>query len=159
MSTTAAVHPAIDAICGALDANLHMYLCDWRAMPEDKLNQSPMGHARTPVAFTAEVIGVNFACAAILRDEPSLSEAEAMAKYSNIGKEDGERLLQESCQALKDAAYGLSEEDLNAEVTAPWGAPCTKLRLLGFLPYHLSYHDGQLNYLHAMYGDTKIHWH
>jgi len=56
------------------------------------------------------------------------------------------------------ALRGLSDEELDREVTAPWGAPFKALFLAGVVASHMEYHGGQVNYIQSLYGDAEMHW-
>jgi uncharacterized damage-inducible protein DinB len=52
----------------------------------------------------------------------------------------------------------LNEADLDREVTMPWGATFPIATAI-FLPAsHMTYHDGQINYIQTLLGDAKFHW-
>ena len=147
-------------IAGATEGMTDYYIRDLRAIPESSFNTSPMGCARSPLSITVEVIGVNFAVASILKGEETLSEEEAMARYSHItSKAEAERELTASVKALNEAALAMQPQDLGTMVTAPWGAQMPKAQLYTTMSYHIMYHDGQLNYFQCLQGDGGYHWH
>lgn len=160
MSAIAAPAHPLQSVAGATDVMADYYIKDLRAIPAELFDVSPMGAARSPLAMTLEVIGVNFAVADILLGKPSLSEEEATAKFAHIKTcAEAEAALRESVEALNKAALSLAPEDLGTEVTAPWGQPMPKARLYAAMSYHLSYHDGQLNYFQCLHNDCNYHWH
>lgn len=160
MSAIAAPSHPLQGLADATDIMADYYIKDLRAIPDELFDTSPMGAARSPLAMSLEVIGVNFSVADILVGKPGLNEEEGTAKFSYIKtKADAEKALLESVQATKESALSLPVEDLETMVTAPWGQPIPKARLYAAMSYHLSYHDGQLNYFQCLHNDCNYHWH
>jgi hypothetical protein len=66
--------------------------------------------------------------------------------------------VMESAQIVCDAIDSLSDADLEGDIQMPWGFVMPAAVAI-FLPdSHMSYHDGQLNYIQTLLGDTKFHW-
>lgn len=152
-------HP-LQPFVNASSTLLDYYCKDLMAIPEELANTSPMGEARSPLAITQEIIGVNHAAAAILRGEPTMSEENAIERFGHIKtREQAVQELRESFRVLNEAGLSLEASDLGTEVTAPWGQPVTKSFLFIAMGYHLNYHDGQLNYFQCLHGDCGYHWH
>jgi len=67
-------------------------------------------------------------------------------------------VLETGTEKLRDA--------INARPSDTWGDAC--VNILGMpstlfsvaegAALHMMYHDGQLNYLHTVHGDTEMHW-
>ncbi len=138
-----------------------MYLGDLGHLPAERLNQVPMGVARTPLAFTAEVAGFNHLLAATLRGEAaSMPSAEQRAEYEArfTSHESCAAHLNASVDALVGAIEALSDEEIAAEGAAPWGAQMPRAKIAAMAASHTAYHDGQLNYIQTLYGDAEDHW-
>lgn len=138
-----------------------LYVSDLKYIPEDKLDAVPMGSARTPISFTAECAGFNILVSRILKGEtvgfPSKEEGQAQeAKITSY--EDCRRAILDSVEVLADTIADMSDEDLGKIVVAPWGEEKTALRMAHVCAMHLMYHDGQINYIQALYGDAEVHW-
>lgn len=159
MSTAAATHP-LETVAGATTGLLDYYLRDMRAIPDELFESSPMGCARSPRSMSLEVLGVNYAVAAILKGEKAMTEEEATEHFSHLKtKAEIEAELIGSVKALNGAALSLQPEDLGTPVTAPWGQTMPKAQLYTTMSYHIMYHDGQLNYFQCLHNDSDYHWH
>ena len=60
-------------------------------------------------------------------------------------------------QKLYAAIDGVAPDRWGETVQTPLG-PMTLLGAAGFAAQHMMYHDGQLNSLHMLHGDTEMHW-
>lgn len=129
---------------------------DLAALTDEQLNLSPGGVARPPQAFILEVAYLNHQIAAILsgqvQDENTEETPAAMDRQALTSA------LAESVERVANAIETMSDEDLEREVTAPWGQPMTGAALAGLAVSHLVYHNGQLNYFQTLHGDSQIHW-
>ncbi len=137
------------------------YLTDLSHIPADKLGASPGGVARSPLNFTAECIGFNLMLVDILSGKGAqMPEAEAIAAfYSSIDTfEKAKEGLESSVEKLNARLSEMSAEECDEQVSAPWGEPMSKLALASMAAHHMNYHDGQLNYIQALYGDAEHHW-
>ncbi len=135
---------------------------DLKAIPAEKQNVSPMGAARTPLNIVAECAFVNGRIAEVLRvGTPSPRPApEEQEKHLNSFDTEEKVLayLQEETEVLLSTLESLSPERLQETTDFPFGRPITVLFLAEFASIHIMYHDGQLNYIHTLYGDTAVHW-
>jgi uncharacterized damage-inducible protein DinB len=66
--------------------------------------------------------------------------------------------LKRSADAIVAAIEGAEEAALIAEATAPWGEPMPLYMLIYMAADHMTYHDGQVNYIQTLYGDADVHW-
>ncbi len=161
MSQTVSGIDAKAHLIDRLQTTCKMYLGDLAHLPEDKLGASPMGKARSPQAFTAECAGFNHMMAGLLQGEPTAmpSEEERAAFTAGFSSMAACReQLEASVQHLIAAVEGLSNEQLAEATTAPWGSPMDKFSLAEICATHMNYHDGQINYIQALYGDDQDHW-
>jgi hypothetical protein len=137
------------------------YLGDLSHIPQDKLNEIPMGVARPPLEFTAECIGFNSFVAKIVSgvEFARRTPEEREAFFKSIDTFDKAKAgLEDSVNELVGALSALDDEGLAKEVATPWGATMTAFALAHTAASHMSYHDGQINYIQALYGDGEIHW-
>ena len=135
---------------------------DLQALPTEKQNTSPMGAGRTPLHIVAECGWVNQRLATVLSTgtappHPAPEERNALLNTYDT-EEKALTYLQASTQEVLEALYALPEERLAETTEFPFGRPITLLFLAQFAAIHLMYHDGQLNYIHTLYGDTETHW-
>lgn len=137
------------------------FVKDLRHLPDDKLNASPMGCARPPLELAAECAGYNNMIAGAIKGEPMEmpSPERIKAYYASIDTFDkAKEALETSSAALVSALNGASEEVLAGMATAPWGETMPLYVLVGIAASHMSYHDGQINYIQCLYGDGAMHW-
>ncbi|MFY9234616.1 MAG: DinB family protein [Fimbriimonadaceae bacterium] len=137
-----------------------MYVNDLAHIPAEKLGESPMGAARTPLDFTAECAGFNYYVASTLKGEQiTRTQEERDAFRNSIDSFDkAKQALEASVENLADTVSNSTHEDLAKEVVTPWGEPTTAHRLAIMCVMHMMYHDGQINYIQALYGDAENHW-
>ena len=132
---------------------------DIKHLTDEQLSASPGGKAKSPLEFIAEVGLVNHAMADILLGKEARSEESFATKIPEYNtREKAVSILESGTKAICEAIDQTAVEDFHTSVTAPWGAPATKFFLASMAGTHAMYHDGQLNYLQAMGGDTEVHW-
>jgi hypothetical protein len=138
-----------------------MYVRDLGFIPADKVGECPMGCARTPLAFSAEVAGFNMMLAAMISDEavpmPSAEERAAM-ENAVTSVEQASAMVTQSVEKLAQAVEALPDEALGERVTTPWGTESRRAELVNIAITHMAYHDGQINYIQTLYGDGESHW-
>lgn len=136
------------------------YVKDLESLTTDQLAACPGGAARKGADFSYEVAVVNKRVAARLRGDdpgPWPFEAWATAPESEASQEALIALITDSVEEVVTALRNLSEEDLFAPMMLGENET-TKFKLASMVLIHLSYHDGQLNYLQSLNGDGEIHW-
>lgn len=152
-------NPKAFAIEQVTDAK-NRYLQDFSAIPDEALDTSPGGAARTPCHFTYEIICVNKRLATRLRGEdPGPFSAEVWREtpeaYRNrAGASQG---FASSMDEFISALEGTPEDEMFREIQTP-GGTTSPYDLALFCATHVNYHDGQLNYIQSLLGDTKFHW-
>ena len=137
------------------------YVADLKHIPAHKLTVSPGGVARSPLNFTAECIGFNNMIADLLTGgSPTMPSPDAMERfYASIDTfEKGRDGMEASAAKIKAALEAIDSAKLDEVITAPWGAPMPLGVLTRIAASHMTYHDGQLNYIQALYGDGEMHW-
>jgi len=137
-----------------------------RAMPEDKLNWSPMGGARTVLQMLQE-------CAYYLPTlAPWLSAGDGMPeRFMAVAGPAMEQSKSWDTLDKVEAAYNgyiedtlaviraVPDNDLNRDVAVPWaeGETLPVWKVMLTLYWNAVYHLGQINYIQTMYGDTEMH--
>lgn len=136
------------------------YLEDLSALPDSAFDLSPGGAARSPANFTYEIVCVNRRLATRMRGDdpgpfnPNLwettpdefrSRALASQAFSN------------STEEFLEVLESIAPEEMEREIPTPSGKT-TPFDLAMFCAMHINYHDGQLNYIQSLHGDTSIHW-
>jgi uncharacterized damage-inducible protein DinB len=129
-------------------------------IPEDKLPWCPLGCAKTAADILREIAESNVRIsAAVGGEQQGAAEQEFAKKVEQAsGLDELGELVKESARIVCRVLDGLTEADLQKIRPMPWGAPY----LLGeaiFLPAsHMTYHDGQINYIQTLLGDSRFHW-
>lgn len=126
-------------------------------MPSEKLEWQAMGKARTALDIVQECAAVNARWSLML---PIREWVEWDADKYREHIKDMDTLekavegLRRDTQLFVDAVLRIRDEELNDPVKLPWGnyslADCTMHAL-----WHMSYHEGQLNYIQLLYGDDS----
>lgn len=148
-------------LCDLVTKYAQILAADLAHVPSDRLHEAPMGVARSPMAFTAECIGFNRLVADALAGKPIAmpSKEEIAAFFASIDTiEKAQAGLTTTAQAIVAGIQAASEGALAAEVVAPWGEPMPLYQLAYSAAGHMNYHDGQVNYVQALYGDSVNHW-
>ena len=132
---------------------------DIKHLTDQQLTASPGGKAKCPLEVIAEVGLLNQAMADTMLGKEASTEDSFMTKIPAINtREKALAILESGTNAICEAIDKTPIEDFQTQVTAPWGYPSTKYFLASFAGAHAMYHDGQLNYVQAMNGDTEVHW-
>jgi hypothetical protein len=161
MSTTATQLSAKTLLQNVITRTSGMIIQDLAFIPEDKLNVSPMGCARTPLHFTAECAGFNMYVGKLLAGEvaerPSPEVREQF--YASIDTlEKATEAIRSSADKILAGLENADDEMLMKEIQAPWGATVPVYQLVQTAGVHMGYHDGQINYIQSLYGDGENHW-
>lgn len=136
------------------------YVKDLESLTTEQLAASLGGSARRGADFTYEVAVVNHRVAARLRGEdpgPWPFESWAVAPEDGATQEALIESVKASTADAADALRSVDDEDLFAPLMLG-ESETTKFRLAAMVLVHLSYHDGQLNYIQSLNGDGEIHW-
>jgi hypothetical protein len=136
---------------------------DLKAISAAQQDACPGGSARPALDVVAECAMVNGRVAHfILHGEapprPSSEEREALlASYDSQQK--ALAFLEGETAKLVGALDGLDAARLG-ETTDEifFGRPMTLFQIAEMPAVHMMYHDGQLNYIQALHGDTEMHW-
>jgi uncharacterized damage-inducible protein DinB len=161
MSNTATSFELKSFLTGIVQRSADRLSADLAHLSAEQLTASPMGAARNPLHFTAECIGFNRLVANAFVGKPSAmpSQEERDAFFASIDTlEKAQAGLKRSADTLGAAIDQADEAKLTAEGTAPWGEPMPLYMLVYMAADHMSYHDGQVNYIQTLYGDAEVHW-
>lgn len=110
--------------------------------------------ARSAADLAYETVFDNRRVAARLRGEAVDSAAEYPPCPEEFRTRDAmAKAMAESAEEIL-AALG----DPEREIVLSDGSKTTAFARVQYAANHMYYHLGQLNYIQAMYGDTKIHW-
>lgn len=129
-------------------------------VPDDKLNYSPGGAAKTPLQLVGHCgfSGMFLSEWIAGRAQPNPADHDrAGAENSVQTREAAVAVIEESVQKIQAVLDSLTEANLSEDRPAPFGGPFT-VRDLMFLPaLHLFSHASQIDYLQTIWGDTDWH--
>ena len=133
---------------------------DLKALTGEQSNACPGGCARPALSIVAECAAVNGMMAKILTGEeyvrPAPEERDRfLASFDTPEK--ALTFLNTSTDTLIAAIEGF-DADRFGETTDQIGRAMTYFDIAELPAMHMSYHDGQLNYIQALSGDAAIHW-
>lgn len=138
----------------------HLANKDFDASSDELFCECPGGKARPACSYIAEAGLLNSASAEKLRN-PS-AEIDMGAKFATLGNYNSLQASREAfnkgVQDLSEAILATSDDDLDTEISAPWGMPTTKGKLILHSIAHAMYHLGQLNQMQLIKGDEEVHW-
>ncbi len=135
---------------------------DFAAIPADKMVVSPGGAGRTPISIVAECADLNRIMATRLEtgafpERRSPEDREAFLDTFDT-PEKALAFLDEETRHLLRVVDGLDDATFANTLMHPLGMETTVFGLAEFAALHMMYHDGQLNYIHSLYGDSAMHW-
>ena len=149
-----------DMAKGATIQQAELIVKDTKYIPEEKFAFCPMGCAKTAARILAECVTVNLEIAASIKGE-ALGESgvELAARIEQASTIEALGVLvRESAKIVCDAIDTISEADLDKQLKMPWGASFPAWQAILLPVSHMTYHDGQINYIQLLLGDTKFHW-
>lgn len=150
-----------DSLISDLRRNTKQYVNDLKHLGPELISQSPGGKARTPLHFTAEVGFYNKLAAEQLKtgEMPSTGGPEEREKMFNSIKTLDEAIqhIESGTEALVAEVEGKSDEELTSVIETFFG-PMPVCDYVNVISAHISYHDGQLNYIQALNGDDEFHF-
>lgn len=155
MNTTQGID-ARTYLSGFAQAVTGMYCADINAIPEEKW-ATPMGGCTRPASeLTADALSllawVTSALNGVEHEEMNQDNEACATKAGAIA------CIQKGMDNFSAALAGASDELLNKTITAPFGMEMPLFAMAQLAVSHVWYHDGQLNYIHCLLGDDKVHW-
>lgn len=142
------------SLARSLNSALGMWAKDLPAFSPEDLVRRPGGKARSAADIAYEIVQENAASAKMLRGEdPGPYPGFPVCPPEMANTENLLAAIEASVAEIL-AAIG----DPEREIQTPDG-PMTAFAHATFVKFHMDYHVGQLNLLHTLYGDAKIHWH
>lgn len=138
-----------------------MYVEDLEAMSHEQLSHCPNQTCRSGYDFTYETLYVNQRIATRLRGEdpgPWPTTEGFMRAPEEFRHRD--RLISEfrsASDAVLSAWQALPDDKLYETIELPQGKT-SPMEMINIVATHLSYHDGQLNYIQTLHNDAEVHW-
>ena len=144
--------PSIREVAKNVTMDSAQTLCkDTTYIPSEKLDWRPMEHGKSAIAILSEIARSNFEIAAVIAGHPPKKvETE---DYKAL-----QGLVMESAGEVCKAIDSLSDEALEGEIQMPWGGMFAASEAILLPASHMNYHDGQINYIQLLLGDTRFHW-
>ena len=138
------------------------FVGDLEAMPQEVLEKSPGGVARTPFDYSYEIALINKRVAARLRGEDPGPWPFADVKWVTCDPDFAEKdkmveFVRASFEEVCSAWDAFDESKLTEPIKLPSGET-NALDLASMAFSHSVYHDGQLNYAQSISGDDEMHW-
>lgn len=152
--------PNIQALSATLtreSAEVLIALLD--ATPAERFTWNPLEKGRTIHHQLVECCLANRKWTAILqtRAYADFGEEEADAEYQR-GTDIAtlKARLRETANDLANAILAVPDEDLSVKIETAWG-PYSVARSCMHACWNMMYHEGQINYIHTLYGDQEEH--
>lgn len=133
---------------------------DLAAMDEDKAADSPHEALRPVIKLVAECGTVNGLLATLVSTGQATmpTPEQSAAFYEGITTPQAAMaVLEEGTQNLYAAIDSTAPNTWADTISWPFGS-WTRAAAAGFAALHMMYHDGQLNSVHLLHGDTEMHW-
>ena len=144
--------PSVREVAKQVTMSSAQMLCkDTTYIPSEKLAWRPMEHGKSVIAILSEIAGSNHEIAAVIFGVPA-------KKVETDDYEALQHAVIESAEAVCKAIDSLSDEALEGDLTMPWGGIFAAGQAILLPASHMNYHDGQVNYIQLLLGDTKFHW-
>ena len=149
-------------LIGMAERMMGLLINDVKAIPADKHTACPGGCAKSPLYMIAECASVNTMAANYLktgepRPRSTPDERDALLK-SYTDTEKTLAFLKESVAAYKEAVEAFDAARFGEHNDEFLGRPMTNFGIAELASVHMMYHDGQLNYIQMLLGDSDIHW-
>jgi hypothetical protein len=143
--------PQITSFLKGLAMARNRFLYGLDKVPDDRLNWTPGGSAKSALQLAGRLTGfMSMFAGAIKTGEFARPTGEAPPAPET--RDAAKAAVEGAFARVREGVSGLSGADLERDLTAPWGP--MKLRdLLGGVQSVGGYAQGQLNYLQLCYGD------
>jgi uncharacterized damage-inducible protein DinB len=138
----------------------HDLIAAAESTPADRLAWVPMGEARTMMDQLTECVIANIKWTTILKTH----------RYANVPREVWEAVvpecdtlakvtarLRQSAADLIQAIGSVRDEETADEIETDWG-PYSLADCCLHAYWNMVYHEGQINYIQTLYGDTEEHY-
>jgi DinB family protein len=121
--------------------------------PDDRLNWSPGGEAKTPLGVAGRLTGF-LSFFSHLLETGAMPERPDSLPPPPENREAAKSAVAAAFRRLATLIEGMSEEDLARPLPTPWGTAVPAREMLGWINGVTSYWQGQLNYIQTIYGDV-----
>jgi len=121
--------------------------------PDDRLNWSPGGEAKTPLGVAGRLTGF-LGFFSHLLETGAMPERPASLPLPPENREAAKSAVAAAFRRLGTLIDGMQEGDLARPLPTPWGTSVPAREMLGWINGVTSYWQGQLNYIQTIYGDV-----
>ena len=121
--------------------------------PDDRLNWSPGGEAKTPLAVAGRLTGF-LGFFSHLLETGAMPERPASLPPPPENREAAKSAVEAAFRRLETLLTGMREGDLARPLPTPWGTMIPALEMLWWINGITGYWQGQLNYIQTIYGDV-----
>lgn len=144
-------------LAGWMNGLTGMYLADINAVPDDKWTATFGGCTRPASELTADAVGLLVWTTDVMKGNKEAAYDESV-KDACSTKAGAAAKMKSAAEAFNSALAACSDEALSEVITPPWQMAAPLFMLAQIAVSHVWYHDGQLNYIHCLLGDDKVHW-
>lgn len=124
-------------------------------LPEDKRAWQPLGKGRSALDQIAECALINGNTVEMIRSHQfPTSDMEAWMQAKQKLSENWDQcaaLLQSSAAEVAETILTVTDDQLPLEIAMPWG-PFTLAQITIYPYWNMSYHQGQITYIHSLLG-------
>jgi len=144
----------VDDFLSGLELGRERFLYGLEQVPDDRLEWTPGGSAKSPLAIAGKLAGFLGFLTHGLGTGAFPDRSGGMPPAPDT-REAARQALEERFTGLRDVVANFTEEDLRKTLAAPWGKVMTKSQWLGSVASIVGYFQGQLNYAQLVYGDEN----
>lgn len=154
-----------DVVIRITESALSDFFRTARAVPEDKLEWSPLDQGRSVLDQVQEVAQAP-AFFKMLLEKKAFPELKPEQMEKAMEQRKSWKTIdecEEACRKYSDSFYNLirdyPDEDLEIMINLPWGGGMVKsiADVMLFHYWNILYHTGQVNYIQTLYGDKEMH--
>lgn len=145
--------PQTEPVLKALATGEERYQYGLQCVPDDRLNWSPGGAAKSPLQLADRLATFLGFFVTMIRERRRPDPTAHAAAPGSGTREEAAAGLARAFSEVRDVVAGLSQEDLAQITETPFG-PRPIGETIAALPAIIAYSQGQLNYCQMAYGDT-----
>ncbi|MBX3095425.1 MAG: hypothetical protein KF812_01050 [Fimbriimonadaceae bacterium] len=145
-------------LSGWLGNLVGMYSADINAVPDDKWATTFGGCTRPCSDLTADALSLMVWTTNVMNDSPQSETMMEDLGAACATKAGATEKMKEVSDSFLSSFARSSDEKLLTPVQTPFGMEMPLYAVAQIAVSHIWYHDGQLNYVHCLLGDDKVHW-
>lgn len=145
-------NPLVQSALRSLDMGRSRFLYGLEKTPDDRLNWSPGGSARSPLQ-QADRTAQFLTFVSYWLKHRAMPEQRPAPPPPSQSREEASRRVAAGFDQLSSTIASLTEEELAKPITMPWREEMALGDAVGSVPGVVGYLQGQLNYIQLAYGD------